>query len=278
MPDYLPLSIGHLSFAAILILINGCVSVAMKLNLERSLILASIRTVVQLLLIGGILGWVFTQDDWRWVMLLVSFMTVVAGLTSVSRLSHRYDHVYVNTVLSMWTSSWLIGGYSLLFVFRGIEPWYQPRYLIPVLGMILGNTLNGISIGLDTLLRSLAQQHRLVENRLALGANRWEACLPELRTAIASGMTPIINSMMVVGLVSLPGMMTGQLLAGAKPWDAVKYQIALMFIIASATALGTVFFHRLRVPYSSDCRPPSGAFTNSKSRLTSKERATPDVP
>jgi putative ABC transport system permease protein len=256
MSDYLSLSTTQVAFATLLILVNGAVSVALRLNLERTLLLASVRTVVQLLLVGSVLGWVFANQDWRFVLGLCAFMTIVAGVAAVSRLGHRFDQVYWNTTLSMWASSWLIGIYALTFVFRGIQPWYQPQYVVPVLGMILGNTLNGISIGLDSLLQAFIQRHQIMETRLCLGATRWEACLPELRRAVSSGMTPIINSMMIVGLVSLPGMMTGQLIAGTNPWDAVKYQIVLMFLIASATALGTVLstFFACRRLLSSDHR------------------------
>jgi putative ABC transport system permease protein len=107
-------------------------------------------------------------------------------------------------------------------------------------GMILGNTLNGISLGLDRLGSELAAKRAQVEALLALGATRWEAARHPIQEAVRTGLIPIMNSMMVVGIVSLPGMMTGQILAGASPLEAVKYQIVIMFLIASGTALGTV--------------------------------------
>jgi putative ABC transport system permease protein len=106
--------------------------------------------------------------------------------------------------------------------------------------MLLGNGLTGISLSLDRLLDDLEDHRTTIEARLALGATLWEAILPEMRDGIKNGLIPIINSMMVVGLVSLPGMMTGQILAGADPINAVSYQILIMFMIASATALGTI--------------------------------------
>ena len=121
-----------------------------------------------------------------------------------------------------------------------VRPWYTPQYAIPLLGMILGNTLNGVSLGLDRLGSELAVRRDQVEAILALGATRWEAARPLLQQAVKTGLIPTINAMMVVGIVSLPGMMTGQILAGASPVEAVKYQIVIMFLIASATALGTV--------------------------------------
>ena len=106
--------------------------------------------------------------------------------------------------------------------------------------MILGNALTGISLGLDRFTEALVQGGDQVELYLTLGGTRWEAALPAIRQAVRTGMIPILNSMTVVGLVSLPGMMTGQLLAGVPPSEAVKYQIVIMFLIASVTGLGTV--------------------------------------
>jgi putative ABC transport system permease protein len=105
--------------------------------------------------------------------------------------------------------------------------------------MVLGNTLTGISLGLDRFMEGLVNQQSQIETLLTLGATRWEAAHGQVRDAIRVGMIPMINSMMVMGLVSLPGMMTGQILAGADPIDAVRYQIVIIFMIASSTALGT---------------------------------------
>ena len=106
--------------------------------------------------------------------------------------------------------------------------------------MVLGNTLNGISLGMDRLGEELDGKRDQVETLLALGATRWEAARAPVQQALRTGMMPTINSMMVVGLVSLPGMMTGQLLAGADPMQAVMYQIVIMFLIAAGTSLGTL--------------------------------------
>ena len=106
--------------------------------------------------------------------------------------------------------------------------------------MVLGNTLNGISVGLSTLTEALVRSRDQVETLIALGATRWEAAAEPMREAVRTGMIPIVNSMMVVVVVSLPGMMTGQVISGMDPVQAVRYQIVIMFLIAGATALGTV--------------------------------------
>jgi len=119
-------------------------------------------------------------------------------------------------------------------------PWYAPQYAIPLLGMVLGNTMNGVALGLDRLTQDAVQRRAVIEARLALG-ERWQEAIADIRhDAMRVGLIPIINAMAAAGIVSLPGMMTGQILAGAPPLEAAKYQILVMFLIAGGTGLGTV--------------------------------------
>jgi putative ABC transport system permease protein len=104
--------------------------------------------------------------------------------------------------------------------------------------MMLGNTMSGIALALDRLTQTAWQQRAVIEQRLMLGATRVEAIAQIRREAMRSGMMPIINSMAAAGLVSLPGMMTGQILAGSPPMEAVKYQILIMFLISAGTGFG----------------------------------------
>jgi putative ABC transport system permease protein len=129
--------------------------------------------------------------------------------------------------------------FSLLGQLRP-EPWYHPRYALPLLGMILGNTMTGVSLGLDVLTNGVMRERAAIEACLALGGTRYQALLPVIRDALRSGFMPTINSMAAIGLVSLPGMMTGQILAGVEPVDAVKYQLLIVFLIAGGTGLGTL--------------------------------------
>ncbi len=236
---YIQISYAQVLAAALLVLLNGAISIGLKLGLERPLMHAAVATVVQLLLIGLVLEWVFRLNRWYVVVALIIAMTLVAGTAAVWRTQLRFPGVWLDSIAAVWASSWTMGSIAILGLIHA-RPWYSPQYAIPLVGMILGNTLNGISLGMDRLGGELAARRPQVEALLALGATRWEAARQPIREAIRTGMIPILNSMMVVGLVSLPGVMTGQILVGARPMEAVKYQIVIMFLISSGTALGTV--------------------------------------
>jgi putative ABC transport system permease protein len=233
------LSLWDVGIAALLIVVNGAVSVALKLDLERKLAWAAVRTVVQLLAIGYVLGWVFQFDRWFVVLPLMVVMTLIAGFAGAQRGALTYAGQRRDSIVSIWVSSWLVAAVGLFVVIR-IHPWYEPQYAIPILGMILGNTLTGVSLGIERMTEELTARRDRVDMALALGATRWEAAQGPARQAVRAGMIPTLNQMAVVGVVSLPGMMTGQVLAGQSPLQAVRYQIVIMFLIAASSALGTV--------------------------------------
>jgi putative ABC transport system permease protein len=168
-------------------------------------------------------------------------MLLVAGREVMARQERRFKGWwgYAVGTFSMFLSSFTVTVFALV-VILGDSPWYTPQYAIPLLGMLLGNTMNGISISMDRLTHAAWEQRGVIEARLMLG-ERWDEAISEIRRqAIRSGMIPIINAMAAAGIISLPGMMTGQILAGAAPVDAVKYQILIMFLITAGTGLGTM--------------------------------------
>jgi len=232
------LSWAQIGIAALLIVLNGAISLALHLGIARRLFLASARMVVQLFFVGLILRWVFASRQWYFVLAVMLTMSLVAGIAAVQRSARRYPGVWLNSILSIFFSSWAMIAIALFPILR-IRPWYTPRYAIPLMGMILGNSISGVSLALDRLGEELTTHRNQVETLLALGATRWEAARLPLRSAVSTGMIPTINVMAVAGIVTMPGTMTGQLLAGADPLTAVKYQIVIMFLLASGTGLAT---------------------------------------
>ncbi len=228
-----------LALAAILILLLAGLSWRLRLGLERSLLINASRTVVQLLLVGLVLKAVFANADLMWVGLMALVMLAAAGYEVMARQKRRLKGWwgYGLGTGAMFVSSFSVTLLALLVII-GNQPWYEPQYAIPLLGMMLGNTMSGVALALDRLTQTAWQQRAVIEQRLMLGQTRSEAIDEIRRDAARSGLMHIINAMAAAGIVSLPGMMTGQILAGAPPMEAVKYQILIMFLIAAGTGFG----------------------------------------
>ncbi|WP_456434409.1 ABC transporter permease [Thermosulfuriphilus sp.] len=227
-----------LFLASGLVFMAGMVSLALGLRVERRLFVAALRTIVQLSLLGLVLKWIFAIERPWPVVFLISFMIFMASREAVARSSRRYPGIFWDAVLTLTFSALVVGG-MVTQIIVGVSPWYHPQYVIPLMGMILGNSLNGVSLALDRFLDHLFTKKDEVELYLAFGATRFEALKEPWRLAVRTGLIPIINAMSVAGVVSLPGMMTGQILAGADPIQAVVYQILVMFMLAGSYALGT---------------------------------------
>jgi len=239
--NYIPLSYWDLAAASVLVFINAGLSVIFRLRVHRSLLIAAIRMVVQLSLVGVVLTTLFSVVSPLWTGLAALVMVLFAGNEAAQRQERGLSGwwSYGLGTGCMMVSSVVVTVFALLTALRP-NPWYDPRYAIPLLGMILGNCMTGIALGLDTLTTSLVSRRAGVEARLMLGATRQEAVAPVTRQALRSALMPTINSMSATGVVSLPGMMTGQILGGVPPAEAVKYQILVMFMIAGGTGLGAV--------------------------------------
>jgi len=234
-----PLGPVDLLVGAGLVVVAGLVSLVLGLGLEKRLAIAALRTAVQLLLVGYLLVFIFEADSPLLIAGVVLLMTLAASRAAVQRPSRAYRGIYVQTFVTLLiTGSATTAAVTQVVI--GIEPWYQPQYVIPLLGMVFGNSLTGVSLCLDHLLEMLDERRDRIEMALALGATAWEASRDSLRSAVRRGMIPIINSMTVAGIVALPGMMTGQILAGSDPLTAVAYQIIVMFMISAATSLGCI--------------------------------------
>ena len=237
----IPLEPLDLALASILVLANAGLSLALNLGLEKRLLIAAVRMVIQLVLVGYVLTTLFALVSPFWTALAAVVMVAFAGREVMARQEKGFPGLWA---YGLGTGAMLMA-VTLVTLFAlntqiQPDPWYDPRYALPLLGMILGNTMTGISLGLQRLTEGARQRRAAIEAQIALGAERQKAMLPITRDALRSALMPIINSMSATGLVALPGMMTGQILAGVPPMEAVKYQLLIMFLIAGGTALGAV--------------------------------------
>ena len=171
--QYINLSWSQVAWASALVLINAFISVRIHLGLERRLVLAAVRMVIQLLLIGAVLRWVFSLGQWYTVVPLMIAMSLIGSLAAVQQTNRRYPGVWLNSIVSVSVSSWLMIFVAVLLIVR-VHPWYSPQYAIPFAGMILGNILSGISLTLDRFAEELTSHRDQIEALLALGATRKE--------------------------------------------------------------------------------------------------------
>jgi putative ABC transport system permease protein len=235
------LSAADLALASLLLLVNGLISVAFGLRLEKGLAIAAVRMVVQLGAVGFVLAFVFAQTSPAWTVLVAAVMVAVAGFELMQRQERRFADWWAYGLGHL--TLLLVGGLATLYAVGlviGPEPWYAPRYIVPILGMVLGNTLTAVSLALQVLTEGAERERAAIEARIALGASRFEAVSAVLRQAMRTAMTPLMNTMAVAGIVTLPGMMTGQILAGTDPAEAAKYQIMIMFVLGGAAGLGAL--------------------------------------
>ncbi len=241
MSSIIELSPVDLSLAALLVIALAWVTRRLQLKIGGRLVFSAVRTVIQLSLIGFVLKALFASAAPGWVALMAVVMLLAAGREVHARQKHRLRGTWGFGVglSAMFISSFAVTLLALSVVIHA-EPWYAPRYAIPLLGMLLGNTMNGISLSVNQLTQGVCSQRSVIETRLALGQTKDEAIDELRRESIRTGLIPIVNAMAAAGLVSLPGMMTGQILAGNLPADAAKYQILIMFLIAGGTGFGTL--------------------------------------
>jgi putative ABC transport system permease protein len=230
-----------LAIASVLIILDGALSLVLRLRLHKQLVWAAIRMVVQLVLIGYILRLVFAIASPLVTLAVVLVMVAIAGREVAARPEQRLGRFgnYAVGASAVAFATFLTAILALTTAIRP-QPWYDARYAIPLAGIILGNVLNGGSLALDSLLSGVVRERSAIEAQLALGASFSEAMRGLIRASVRRALLPIINQMSAAGVVTLPGIMTGQILAGMDPLEAAKYQILLIFLLSGGSGLAAV--------------------------------------
>ncbi|MBD63923.1 MAG: hypothetical protein CME62_01850 [Halobacteriovoraceae bacterium] len=226
----IPLTNVLLSFLPIIVL--GCIFVTWKLD-WKELLYASLRMLIQLFCIGYFLSYIFERDSASWTLGILSFMLLVASWISLHSIKNQRRKFILHALISI-----LMGAVPVLIMVVGFiipsESWYSPSFIIPIAGMIFSISMNTIGIAAERFEKEI-QMSSLEKSK---------------QTALKACLIPQINSFLAVGLVSLPGMMTGQILSGVDPLIAVRYQIVVMTMLIGAGGLSATIFlstKRLRV-------------------------------
>ena len=246
---------GDLLIAASLVVFDALLSLALRLGLHRALAVASARMVVQLVAVGFILRFVFAAKSPWLTLAIVVLMTAIAAREAAARPQRKFQGFATLGISAAGVAlaALVTAGLALTTAIRP-HPWYDPRYAISLVGIILGSVLNAASLSLDGVLGGVWRERASIESRLALGERFSEACAPLRRDAIRRALLPLVNQMSAAGLITLPGIMTGQIIAGMDPMQAVKYQILLMFLLAGASGLAAVVVVSLSLARLTDSR------------------------
>jgi putative ABC transport system permease protein len=249
------LSPTDLALAALLVVFDAGASLIMRLGLHRQLAWAATRMVVQLIAVGFILRFVFKLNNPLATLVIVALMGVIAAREIAARPARKFTGL-AGLTLSGATVALATLVTAILALTTAIRPhpWYDPRYAISLTGIILGSVLNAGSLTLDGIVGGVWRERSAIEAQLGLGVAFRAATRPLEREAIRRGLLPIINQMSAAGLITLPGIMTGQIIAGMDPMEAVKYQILLMFLLAGASGLAALTIAELALRRLTDTR------------------------
>ncbi|WP_338471735.1 iron export ABC transporter permease subunit FetB [Niallia sp. XMNu-256] len=237
------MSLGAILLSFIFVIMALFLSNAFKLGLGRDLIISSIRATIQLLIVGYILKLVFGFDNPIAVILMLLVMIVVAAKNAAKRgkgLPHIFTKIFITiTIVEIVTQAFLLG-------LEIIPP--KPAYIIPISGMIIGNSMVIANLFLNRLKGEVEMRKEEVQLVLSLGGTVKQAIHPILKQSIKSSLIPTIDSQKTIGLVQLPGMMSGQIIAGADPLQAVRFQLLIVFLIMSAASITAIILGFLIYP------------------------------
>lgn len=212
---------------------------------EKEILISSVRMTIQLILTGYLLVYLFTTSSPLYTILVLIAMEVFSIFNIIKRskakISSKLKRIIAFSMIAGTLSCLLF----FLFIVVRISPWYDPQYFIPIAGMLIGNSMTGITLGVTRLVDGMQSQKHLVEGALMLGATPKMAAKQIVNHAFDSAILPTMNSMVGMGIVFLPGMMTGQILSGTSPVTAIEYQIAIMLGILGSVALTVILFVQL---------------------------------
>jgi putative ABC transport system permease protein len=238
------LSLWDLVTVYSLLLMSVGLAHLLKAGQSKDLFWSGLRMFVQLLVVGYVLHLIFALETPLPVLLILIVMVGFAVQTIGARVKTKMPHFYrvVGTAILFGC-----GGMTFFFcsLVIGLESWYDPRYLIPLAGMIIGNSMTGASLAVERLAAEFRERRDEIETGLCLGGSIQAVSETAVSSAFRAALIPSVNAMAAMGLVFLPGMMTGQILSGTEPLIAVKYQIAIMCVITGSVSLTTFFILKL---------------------------------
>lgn len=210
-----------------------------RIGLEKTILIGTIRAFIQLTIMGYVLTYFFGQDHWLFMICLIIVMILIASFEATRRLDIPIKGYFAITAFSTMVTVIIVLGTILQFILD-VEPWFYPYAMIPIAGMIIGNGLNSATLTTNRLVGEMEHREDEIETVLSLGAPPRAAVDSSIRDSIKAALIPNINGLMLVGIVQIPGVMTGQILAGVDPLIAIRYQIMIMYMWLTTATLANV--------------------------------------
>jgi len=245
MKGVIDLSLVQVLSAYIFVLILLVIVKRMNISREREIIVASIRMTLQLVATGYVLVYLFGHPHPFFTIVVILAMEFFAVYNIYKRVKLPLDPPLKKVIAFSMVSGTMLSLLYFIFIVVRVTPWYNPQYFIPIAGMLIGNSMTGISLGVTTLADGMTTQRSQVESALMLGATPKKASKMIVDKAFDAAILPTINSMVGMGIIFLPGMMTGQILSGISPLTAIQYQIAIMMGIMGSVSLSVLLFVHL---------------------------------
>jgi putative ABC transport system permease protein len=245
MDDVMDLSFLQLAAAYIFILILIFIVRVRGIRREKEILLATVRMSLQLVLVGYLLVYLFDNPSPFYTLGIIAIMQAFAIYNVYKQTKHPLGIGMKKQIAYAMAIGILTSLFFFILVVLDVTPWYEPRYFIPIAGMIIGNSMTGVSLGVNNLISGFASHRAEIEGALMLGAAPRDAARKVVNEAFDSAMLPTINSMVGMGIIFLPGMMTGQILSGTSPIVAVEYQIAIMLGIVGSVSLTVILYLQL---------------------------------
>jgi len=235
----IPIGNFELALSLVFIIITVLIVALLKLGLTWKILSSTFRCYAQLFLLGYALFFIFTHDNPLLTTFILLVMTLFAVQSIISLLRDKPSGIFIPIFTSQAFTGVSITFFITTFLI-GVEPWYKAQYVVPLAGMVFGNSMSSITLAAERVFSDISRRKDEVNMLVALGATPWEATLPSIREAMKAGLIPLINRTATVGVVYIPGMMTGQVLAGAPPLEAAKYQIVVILMLLAAGSVGAI--------------------------------------
>lgn len=213
-----------------------------KINREKEIIISTIRMSLQLVLVAYILTYIFKIENPWLTLLVIALMETFAIRNIIARVKTNLNRSFKRVIIVSMLAGTVISLFYFMIVVIRNSPWYNPQYFIPLAGMIIGNSMTGITLGVDRMVEGMRSKRLLIESALMMGATPKAASKTVMNHAFDSAIIPTVNNMVGMGIVFLPGMMTGQILSGISPLKAITYQIAIMLGITGSVSLCVITF------------------------------------